>query len=167
MRAPRVGNPPDGWTKDTLVAYLSLYAVNPNPSFLLRFMMAATVFATCFILFTHFKKALRRALRRALRKCTRFRQLLHPFFPLPFPRVRFCVGLGLYVDSSCFLGFSPFLIFVLEQLNGSHQHSRWSGRGTLIFRHDAGRQIWSGCLSLHQAPRISCPLDIHSDNLSP
>jgi hypothetical protein len=34
-----------------LVAYLSLYAVNPNPSFMLPYMIAATLFATCFILF--------------------------------------------------------------------------------------------------------------------
>ena len=34
-----------------LVAYLSLYAVNPNPSFMRPYMMAATVFATCFSLF--------------------------------------------------------------------------------------------------------------------
>ena len=41
----------------------------------------------------------------------------------------------------------------------SDQPSRWSGRDTLIFRHDTGRQFWSGCISLHQATRISCPLD--------
>jgi len=35
-----------------LVAYLSLYVVNPNPAFMLPLMLAATVFATCFILFT-------------------------------------------------------------------------------------------------------------------
>ena len=57
---------------------------------------------------------------------------------------------------------SPFGIF-----DDSHQQSRWSGRGTLIFRHYAGRQIWSGCMSLHQAPRLSCLLGIHRDNLSP
>ena len=28
-----------------------------------------------------------------------------------------------------------------------------------MFRYDTGRHIWSGCISLHQAPRISCPLD--------
>ena len=39
------------------------------------------------------------------------------------------------------------------------KHSRWSGRSTLIFRHDTGRHIWSGCVSLHQAPWISCLLD--------
>ena len=26
-------------------------------------------------------------------------------------------------------------------------------------RHDTGKQFWSGCISLHQASRISCPLD--------
>merc|ERR1712224_464888 len=35
-----------------LVAYFSLYVVNPNPAFMLPLMLAATVFATCFILFT-------------------------------------------------------------------------------------------------------------------
>merc|ERR1712078_536169 len=38
---------------------------------------------------------------------------------------------------------------------------------TLILRYDPGIQIWSGCMSLHQAPRISCPLDKNADNLSP
>ena len=32
-------------------------------------------------------------------------------------------------------------------IHGSHQPSRWSGRGMLIFRHDTRRQIWSGSLS--------------------
>jgi VIT1/CCC1 family predicted Fe2+/Mn2+ transporter len=35
-----------------LAAYLLLHVVNPKPSFMFPFMIAATVFATCFILFT-------------------------------------------------------------------------------------------------------------------
>ena len=43
-----------------------------------------------------------------------------------------------------------------------------AGRDTLIFLHNTGRQIchWSRCMSSLQAPRISCPLDSHGDNLS-
>ena len=56
--------------------------------------------------------------------------------------------------------WSQFLSDAVWCFNGLNQHSRWSGRGTLIFRHDTGRQFLSGCTSLHQAPRISCPLDL-------
>ena len=42
----------------------------------------------------------------------------------------------------------------------NRQFSPKSGLGTLMFRYDTGRHIWSGCISLHQAPRISCPLDL-------
>ena len=51
--------------------------------------------------------------------------------------------------------------------NGSHQHSRWSGRCTLIFHHDTGKRIWSGSMSSRQALRISCPFVSHGDTLSP
>ena len=53
-----------------------------------------------------------------------------------------------------------FLSDAVWCLNGSNTQLPWSGRGTLIFRHDTGRQFWSGCVSLHQALRISCPLDL-------
>ena len=42
----------------------------------------------------------------------------------------------------------------------NRQFAPKSGLGTLMFRYDTGRHIWSGCISLHQAPRISCPLDL-------
>ena len=47
-----------------------------------------------------------------------------------------------------------FLSDAIWCFNGSNQPSRWSGRCTLIFYHDTGKQFWSGCISLHQASRI-------------
>ena len=44
-----------------------------------------------------------------------------------------------------------FLSDAIWCFNGSNRSSRWPDRGTLIFRHDTGRQFWSGCISLHQA----------------
>ena len=38
-----------------------------------------------------------------------------------------------------------FLSDAIWCFSDSNQYSRWSGRGTLIFRHDTGSQIWSGC----------------------